>query len=124
MQQEVVRTVFMYSTLLITVGLGFGFAMEWLKMRAQRGALGTSNRQLEQKVERLEQANAESARRLEDLEAIVVSQTWGVLQEPGISEADRQRRLVIAGPREAHAPAADAEGVNRQRVADLAHRLG
>ena len=121
MQEEVVRTVFMYSTLLTVAGLGFGFAMQWLKLKAQQRALGTSNRELELKVERLEQANAEYAQRFENLEAIVVSQTWNALPEPRLSEVDRHRP-VVGSRQEPHAPA--GEDINRQRVADLAHRLG
>lgn len=98
-----------------------GVAKQWLKVRAEQRALGTSNRELEQKLERLERINAEHAQRLEDLEAIVVSQTWGAIQEPGLSEADRQRRLSSAVRREVHAPPAGE--VNRQRAADLARRL-
>lgn len=91
-------------------------AMRWLTLRAEQRALGASNQELEQKVARLERASAESAQRIENLEAIVVSQTWNVLQKPGLSEADRQHRLA------AHAPA--AEDLNRQRAAELASRLG
>jgi len=98
------------------------FARQWLKVRADQRALGASNRELEQKLERLERANAEYAARLENLETIVVSQTWNVLQEPGLSEADRQRRIAAAGRHELQAPAA-AE-MNPQRAADLARRLG
>jgi len=93
-----------------------------LKVRAEQKALGASNRELEQKVERLEQANTEYAQRLENLEAIVVSQTWNVLQEPGLSETDRQRQIAAAGRHEVAAPAA-AE-LNYQRAASLARRLG
>ncbi len=98
-----------------------GVAKQWLKVRAEQRALGTSNRELEQKLERLERINAEHAQRLEDLEAIVVSQTWGAIQEPGLSEADRQRQLTSAVRREVHAPSPGE--VNRQRSADLARRL-
>ena len=98
-----------------------GIAKQWLKVRAEQRALGTSNRELEQKLEQLERINAEHAQRLEDLEAIVVSQTWSAIQEPGLSEADRQRRLTSAGHREVQAPPVGE--VNRQRAADLARRL-
>lgn len=97
------------------------FATQVLRMRTEQRALGASSRDLEIKVEQLEKANAEYAQRLENLEAIVVSQTWNVLQEPGLSEADRQRRVVSAGHREIHAP--ELEEVNQQRAAQLARRL-
>ena len=90
-----------------------GLAKDWLKLRAQQRALGTSNRELEQKVERLEKVNADYAQRLENLEAVVVSQTSNVLQQPG---------PVPTAPHEVHAPA--IEEMNTQRLAHLARRLG
>ena len=84
-------------------------------------ALGTSSREMEQKVERLEKVNAEYSERLQNLETIVVSQAWSVLQEPGLSEADRQRRFIASAPHEMHAP---VEEKNTQRVAQLARRIG
>jgi hypothetical protein len=99
-----------------------GFARQWLTVRAQQRALGASNQDLEKKVERLERINGEYAQRIENLEAIVVSQTWNVLQDPGLSEADRQRRIAATVRHEVHAPA--AEEMNRQRAADLARRVG
>lgn len=85
-----------------------GFAKEWLKLRAGRRA---SDRELEQKVERLEKANADYVQRLENLEAVVVSQTWNALQQPG---------PIPTAPHEAHA----LEERNTQRVAHLARRTG
>jgi hypothetical protein len=103
-------------------GILSGFATKWLKMRAEQRALGASNRELVQKVEQLERTSAEYAQRLENLEAIVVSQTWNVLQEPELSEPDRQRWLAAAGRHEIHTPAAGE--MNQQRAANLARRLG
>lgn len=79
---------------------------QWLKIRASK------KRELDQKVERLEQANADYAQRLENLEAVVVSRTWSALDEP----------VVATRPHEVHAPA--AEEMNRERTARLARRLG
>jgi hypothetical protein len=93
-----------------------------LAMRAEQRALGTSNRELELKVERLEQAGAESARRIENLEAIVVSQTWNVLGKPESPELVHQHRLAAASRQDLRTPA--AEELNRQRAAALASRLG
>jgi 1,6-anhydro-N-acetylmuramate kinase len=118
----VVLATMQFIFALSILGILAGFGRQWLKVRAQQRALGVSNQELEQKVERLEQANAENAQRLENLETIIVSQTWSALQEPGLSEADRQRRIVAAGRHELHAPA--AEDMNRRRAAELAHRLG
>ena len=90
-----------------------GVAKDWLKLRAQQRALGTSNRELEQKVERLEKVNADYVQRLENLEAVVVSQTWNRLQQPG---------PVPTAPHEIDAPAVEER--NTQRLAHLARRLG
>jgi hypothetical protein len=97
-----------------------GAANKWFKLRAEQRALGVSNRELEQKVQRLETESAESSRRLENLEAVVASQAWSALHDPGLSAAERQSRFVATGPHEVPA----AEDVNRQRTADLARRLG
>jgi hypothetical protein len=99
-----------------------GFARQWLTVRTQQRALGASNQELEQKVERLERINGEYAQRIENLEAIVVSQTWNAIQDSALSEADRQRRIAATVRHEVRAPA--AEEMNRQRAADLARRVG
>lgn len=75
-----------------------------------RRELGSSDRELEQKVTRLEKANAEYAQRLEDLEAIVASRSWSALQE------------TATRPHAVSAPAVEER--NRQQVAELARRLG
>lgn len=85
---------------------------QWLKLRAAKDG------ELNQKVARLERANADYAQRLENLEAVVVSQ----IKDPGLLETDRQRRFAAVGPHEVNAPA--AEEINPQRVAHLARRLG
>ena len=74
-------------------------------------ALGTSSRETEQKVERLEKVNADYAQRLENLEAIVASQAANTLQQPA---------PVPTGPHELPA----AEEMNTRRVAQIARRLG
>lgn len=118
----ILAMVLIFSVPILAILAGFG--KQWLKVRAEQRVLGASNQELEQKVEQLERANAENALRLENLETIIVSQTWSVLQDPGLSEADpdRRRRIVAARPHDVHAPA--AEEINRQRAAELARRLG
>ena len=99
-----------------------GAFKDYVKIRARQQALGTSNRELEKVVEDLRQTNRTLAQRVENLETIVVSQTWNTLNDPQLSDAERQRRLASAVPREAHTPA--AEEMNRQRAEQLARRLG
>ena len=94
------------------VAIGAGIFNGWLKRRhQQKVALGAAKLELDRKVERLEQSNAEMARRLENLETIVVSQTWSTVHAPA-----------AVAPHEVQAPA--AEEMNRQRAEQLARRLG
>jgi hypothetical protein len=97
-------------------------ATRFIALRAEQRALGTSNHELELKVDRLERADAESARRIENLEAIVVSQTWNVLGRPEAAEPVQQHRVAAASRQDLHMP--PTEELNRQRAADLAGRLG
>jgi len=97
-------------------------ATKWVALRAEQRALGTSTHELERKVERLERTNAEAAQRIENLEAIVVSQTWSVLGKPELPEAVHQHQLAAATRQDLRTPA--AEELNRRRAADLAGRLG
>ena len=99
-----------------------GLVRDLFKLRAKQQVLGTSNRELEKVVDELRLANRTLSQRVENLETIVVSQTWNVLNAPGASDAERQQRLAAAVRQEAHAPA--PEEMNRQRAADLARRLG
>lgn len=109
-----------FSIPILVIVLKFG--TRWAELRAAQRALGTSNRDLEQKVERLERAQREAAQRIENLEAIVVSQTWNALERPGLSAAVHPHRLEGAVRHDLRATA--AEELNRQRAADLAGRLG
>lgn len=95
---------------------------DYIKLQAQQRVLGSSNRELEKVVEDLRQTNRNLAQRVENLETIVVSQTWNTLNDPHLSDAERQRRLAPSLRHEVHAP--DTEEINRQRAEQLARRLG
>jgi hypothetical protein len=97
-------------------------ATKWMALRAEQRALGTSTHDLERKVEILERANAEAAQRIENLEAIVVSQTWNVLGKTELPEAVHQHQLAAATHQDLRTPV--TEDLNRRRAADLAGRLG
>jgi hypothetical protein len=99
-----------------------GVFKDYLKLQAQQRALGKSTGELEKVVEDLRQTNRNLAQRVENLETIVVSQTWSAVQEPELSDADRQRRIAATVRHEVHAPA--TEEMNRQRAEQLARRLG
>jgi uncharacterized protein YlxW (UPF0749 family) len=95
---------------------------DYIKLQTQQRVLGTSNRELEKVVEELRQTNQTLAQRVENLETIVVSQTWNAVNAPVPSDAERQQRLAASVRHEVHTPA--TEEMNRQRAADLARRLG
>jgi len=95
---------------------------DYIRLQTQQRALGTSNRELERVVEDLRTTNQTLAQRVENLETIVVSQTWNVLHAPGASEADREQKVAAVVRQEVHAP--PTEEMNRQRAEQLARRLG
>jgi predicted nuclease with TOPRIM domain len=113
---------FLWIALIPITGILAGVFREYLRLQTQQRALGTSSRELEKTVEDLRRTNQELAHRVENLETIVVSQTWNTLNNPAISEAERQQRLPPVVRQEVHAPA--AEEMNRQRAEQLARRLG
>jgi uncharacterized protein YlxW (UPF0749 family) len=108
--------------LIPVVAILAGMLRDVFKVRAKQQALGTSNRELEKVVEEMRQTNRTLAQRVENLETIVVSQTWNVLAAPRASEPEHQQRVAAAVRHEVHAPA--TEEVNRQRAEQLARRLG
>ena len=95
---------------------------DYIRLNSQQRVLGSSNRELEKVVEELRQTNRTLAQRVENLETIVVSQTWNTLNAPAASDEDREQRLAAVLRQEAHAPA--TEEINRQRADQLARRLG
>ncbi|HBL29393.1 MAG TPA: hypothetical protein DD490_21385 [Acidobacteria bacterium] len=95
---------------------------DFLRLQAQQRVLGTSNRELEKTVEELRQTNRQLSQRVENLETIVVSQTWNAVHASAVSDGERQQRVAAAVRQEMHAP--PAEDLNRQRVEQLARRLG
>lgn len=103
-------------------GIIAGMFKDYLKIKAKQQTLGKSTSDLERVVEDLRQTNRTLAQRVENLETIVVSQTWNTLNAPAASDEDRERRLAAVIRQEAHAPA--TEEMNRQRAEQLARRLG
>ncbi|HEV3458143.1 MAG TPA: hypothetical protein VHG32_16375, partial [Thermoanaerobaculia bacterium] len=69
----------------------------------------------------LAKAKAELTERVQNLETIVVSQTWGALQDRGLSPAERELKVATAAHRELGP--ADATAANQQRAEQLARRL-
>jgi hypothetical protein len=94
---------------------------EWLRFKATQRQLGTSTGELEREVDVLKREREVILDRLQNLEAIVVSQTWNVLHDKGLSPVERDLKLASTARREIAAP--DAESANRQRAEQLARRL-
>jgi hypothetical protein len=94
---------------------------EWLRLKAIQRRLGTSTSELEQEVAALKQERGVILDRLQNLEAIVVSQTWDVLHDKGLSPAERDLKLASTVRHEIAPP--DPEAANRQRAQQLAQRL-
>jgi len=98
-----------------------GVLKTWVKQRA----LGASNVELEKEIEGIRRERASLLERLQNLEAIVVSQTWNAVEKPALAAAVHPHRLEGAGRQDLRAPAVGTmEEMNRQRAADLAGRLG
>jgi hypothetical protein len=93
----------------------------WMVFQAKQRQLGASTKELEQEVAALAKAKAELTERVQNLETIVVSQTWGALQDRGLSAAERELKVATAAHREL-APT-DAAAGNQQRAEQLARRL-
>lgn len=94
---------------------------EWLRFKATQRQLGASTGDLEREVATLKSERSAILDRLQNLEAIVVSQTWDVLHDKGLSPAERELKVASTVRREIAAP--DTESANRQRAEQLAQRL-
>jgi len=93
----------------------------FMTFQAKQRQLGASTSELEREVAALAKARAELTERLQNLETIVVSQTWGALQDRGLSPAERELKVATAAHREMGPP--DAAAANQQRAEQLANRL-
>jgi hypothetical protein len=93
----------------------------WAAFQAKQRQLGASTTELEKDVAALAKAKAELTERVQNLETIVVSQTWGALQDRGLSPAERELKVATAAHRELGP--ADATAANQQRAEQLARRL-
>jgi hypothetical protein len=105
--------------LIPVVAILAGTFKTWVKVKAQQRVLGASNRELEQEVTALQRDRAALLERLENLEAIVVSQTWDALHDPSLPPAERERKVASTVRREL-GPATPSF---QQRAEDLARRI-
>lgn len=81
-------------------GIMAGMFKEWLKFREKQNQIGNSTQNLEKLVSDLRQRDRELVERIENLEAIVVSQTWDVVQDKALSPVEKERRLASVAHRE------------------------
>jgi hypothetical protein len=98
-----------------------GVLKTWVKVQSQQRVLGASNHELEREVATLRKDREVLLERLENIEAIVVSQTWNVLHDHSLPPVEKELRVAAAVRREL-APAASAPS-NQQRAEQLAQRL-
>lgn len=102
-------------------GIMAGSFSEWLKFKAKQRQLGVSTEGLEKEVAILKSANGALAERVQNLEAIVVSQTWDALHDRGLSPVERDLKVASAVRREIKGP--DTTSANQHRAEQLAQRL-
>jgi hypothetical protein len=110
-----------FWVLIPVVAILSGVVKTWLRVNAQQRDLGATNRELEAEVAAMSKEHQAVRERLENLEAIVVSQTWNVLHDPSLPPPEREQRVAATARRElGPTPAAP---VNQQRAEQLARRL-
>lgn len=100
-------------------GIMAGMFKEWLKFREKQNQLGNSTQNLEKLVAELRQRDQALAERVENLEAIVVSQTWDVVQDRTLAPELKEHRLASVAHRELAAPPVP----DSQKAEVLARRL-
>ena len=105
--------------LIPVVAILSGVFKTWLRIKSQQRVLGASNRELEQEVAAMRKDREALSQRLENLEAIVVSQTWNVLQDSSLPPVEKEHRLAATVHREL-GPVGPS---NQQRAEQLAQRL-
>ncbi len=96
-----------------------GVLKTWVKVKAQQQVLGASNKELEQEVAAMRQERTALQQRIENIEAIVVSQTWNVVHDHSLPPEEREMRVASTVRREL-GPSAPS---NQQRAEQLASRL-
>jgi hypothetical protein len=102
-------------------GILAGVMREWIKVNARQRTLGASTQELEKEVAGLRKEREAILDRLQNLEAIVVSQTWEAVHDRALSPAERDLGVSSTVRREIAPP--DTETLNRQRAEQLARRL-
>jgi len=110
-----------FWVLIPVVAILSGVVKTWLRVKTQQRVLGASNRELEAEVAAMSKEHQAVRERLENLEAIVVSQTWNVLNDPSLPPPEREQRAAATARHELGPTPAGP--VNQQRAEQLARRL-
>jgi hypothetical protein len=106
--------------LIPVVAILAGTFKTWLRVTAQQRVLGASNHGLEQELTALRKDRETLLERIENLEAIVVSQTWDALHDHSLPPPEKERKVASTVRRElGTAPAPSYQ----QRAGELARRL-
>jgi hypothetical protein len=108
-----------FWVLIPVIAILAGTFKTWIKVKAQQRVLGASNRELEQEVTALQKDRAALLARLENLEAIVVSQTWDAIHDTSLPPPERERRIASTVRRELEPSGPSSQ----QRAEQLASRL-
>lgn len=101
-------------------GIFAGMWKEMLKFRAQGNRLGASSKELERDLAASKAERDALVQRIENLEAIVVSQTWGALHDKTLPEPVREQHVAATAHRELGSVAGLSD---QQRAQLLAQRL-
>jgi hypothetical protein len=105
--------------LIPVVAILAGTFKTWLRIKTQQRVLGASNRELEQDVAALQKDREALLVRLENLEAIVVSQTWDAVHDHSLPPAEREQKVASTVRREL----GTSPPSYQQRAEQLASRL-
>jgi hypothetical protein len=100
-------------------GIAAGMFKNWLQFRERQRQLGISTDHLEKVVSELRSREQAMLERLENLEAIVVSQTWNVVTDKSLPPVEKDLRLASAARREMPPPPVP----DSQKAEVLARRL-
>lgn len=98
-----------------------GLVQDYLKYRDKQRKLGVSTTGLEKEVATLKATNDVLLERVQNLEAIVVSQTWDAIHDKALTPVEKDLRITSAARREIAPPR--EEDLHQQRAAQLARRL-
>lgn len=106
-------------------GIAAGMAKDYLKFKEKTSRLGSSTRELEREVEALQEERDALTERVENLEALVTSRLWMVLDDEDLTDTELEAELARARlqmrPKVPEPP--DDEPSPKEKAERLARRL-